>query len=68
MLKLMHKKVKNAPRPEYTKASLCLTSVSSLSATLLIALHTAVSWVARTFYLDSYREDLEWNLIRREIF
>lgn len=64
----MHKKVKTAPRPEYTIASRCLARVSNLSATLLIALHTRVSWMARTFYFDSYREDLEQNLIRREIF
>lgn len=36
----------------YKIDSLCLTSVSSLSATLLIALHTGVSWMAeKNFFL-----------------
>lgn len=52
----------------YKIDSLCLTSVSSLSATLLIALHTGVSWMAEKFFFDSYREDLERSLIRKEIF
>lgn len=52
----------------YKIDSLCLTSVSSLSATLLIAFHTGVSWMAKKFQFDFYNEDLEWNHIRREIF